>query len=151
MSAARRWLVHWRTRRAPAPFFLYVDFRAEGPAPPSGAGDAALAGLLDQLHQLEIADETLVVVALTDPDAAPALGDDVRAIVQPPAAWRWGDDGIRSIPLVRASELGTALYRSRLTERDGFLWLPGLPGRPLGERYVVPSAGGSGRGGTSDS
>lgn len=101
---ARRWLVHWRSRRAPAPFFLWLDFRVAGaPGPPP---HDALAGLLTELEHLEIASRTLVLVAAVGPEGSRRA----EAALRLPAGWPPPDT---DPPLfIGAAELAPALLRS---------------------------------------
>jgi hypothetical protein len=55
-------------RRAPAPFFLYVDFGATDGADRQNAAEAGLVELLEQLEQLGVDYRTAIVVA-SDPHA----------------------------------------------------------------------------------
>jgi hypothetical protein len=60
-AEARRWLLDWHSRRAAAPFFLFVDLRGT----PVGDVDGALAAMLDRIELLGAAPRTLVAVVAT--------------------------------------------------------------------------------------
>jgi hypothetical protein len=81
---AARWILGWRTMRAPAPFFLFVDLRT-----PDGGAEALDAGLqriLDRLEDLQLDSVTLLVVA-TETRASVGSSPSLRALVIPPSTW----------------------------------------------------------------
>jgi hypothetical protein len=81
---AARWLLNWRARRSPAPFFLFVDLRA------SDAGaedlDAGLRPVLERLEALQLDPITLLVIAVEN-RAIAGPGASLRALVLPPSSW----------------------------------------------------------------
>jgi hypothetical protein len=81
---AARWLLGWRTTRAPAPFFLFVDLRA--PEADATAIDLGLRTILDSLQQLQLDAVTLLVLAVETSDSA-ASPPSLRVLVVPPSSW----------------------------------------------------------------
>ena len=111
-AAAKRWLTSWRMRRAPAPFFLYVDFGATDGLDRRDAAEAGLIELLEQLEQLAVGYRTAIVVA-SDPYAG--WGADsgspapFAAVLRPAANWPQSTRGVRIHRKIDSRELGAAL------------------------------------------
>jgi hypothetical protein len=111
-AAAKRWLTSWRMRRAPAPFFLYVDFGATDGADRRDAAEAGLIELLEQLEHLAVDHRTAIVVA-SDPsarwsaDSAPPA--PFAAGLRPAADWPQSARGVVVHRKIFSRELGTAL------------------------------------------
>lgn len=83
-QAASHWLAHWRANRAPAPFFLVVDFRGS-PSPP-GRREAVAQALLRLLEQLEATgalERTIVAAAAFD-----GPGPGLELALRPPPGGR---------------------------------------------------------------
>jgi hypothetical protein len=83
-AEAARWILDWRTTRAPAPFFLLVDFRTS--EPDVDALDGGLRRVLDRLWELQLGSATLLVLAVESrgSDASSPL---LRALIVPPLTW----------------------------------------------------------------
>jgi len=111
-AAAKRWLISWRMRRAPAPFFLYIDFGATDGLDRRDAAEAGLIELLEQLEQLNVGHRTAIVVA-SDPyarwsaDSGPPA--PFAAVMRPPADWPQSAPGLRVQRKIYSRELGAAL------------------------------------------
>lgn len=126
-AAAARWLVQWRATRAPDPFFLVVDFRAEG-----ARSDSLVAGvglLLDRIGELGMFESSLTVVALEE------VGPEqrrTRVFIDPPRAWRRSSEKVGSAE-TSGSELSLALLRLGQGPQGKPWALPGLS-----ESFLVP-------------
>jgi hypothetical protein len=111
-AAAKRWLTSWRVRRAPAPFFLYVDFGAADRLDRRDTAEAGLLELLDQLDQLDVDYRTAVVVA-SDPHARRSADSGppapFAAVLRPAADWPQFAPGVRVHRKIHSRELGAAL------------------------------------------
>jgi hypothetical protein len=131
-AAAARWLLRWRVTRAPAPFFLVVDFRAPGAQ--ADAIDAGLATILDRLDDMALSEDTLLAVAIGEPRARVTAGSGLRVVLVPPATWR-RPPRTDPLPPIRGGELGSALLRIATSRVGAPVSLPGLA-----EPFVVPAA-----------
>jgi len=121
-AEALRWLVDWRTRRAPNPFFLALDFRDPQGGPGLAGADRALGAILGELVELEVAERTLVILVQERP--APAR---LRVVLRPPPLWPLPAREERRVRGLAASDLAEALLRlSRARETAGPSALPGL-------------------------
>jgi hypothetical protein len=126
-AAATRWLVSWRARRAPAPFFLFVDFRV-GKHSRADAAERGLAVLLNQLAQLEVLDRTTVLaVREVSPGSSAALpAPTLRVVLRPPLDRSDLPRGGHGVGWIRGSELGGALLQIARADCESKLALPGL-------------------------
>jgi hypothetical protein len=120
-SEAARWLLNWRTRRAPAPFFLLVDLRAPGPAE---ALDAGLRRIRDRLEDLGLESSTLLVVAAEAASSESSPGS-LRALVLPPASWP-NATRLEVAPQVWGRSLSQSLLQIALSDGEGPVRLPGV-------------------------
>jgi hypothetical protein len=119
---AARWLLGWRTTRAPAPFFLFVDFRA--PGADATAIDVGLRRILDPLQQLLLDSVTLLVLAVETPASAasrPALG----VLVVLPSSWEH-EPRLEVAATVWGRALCQSLLEIALSNGKAPLHLPGL-------------------------
>jgi hypothetical protein len=111
-AVAKRWLTSWRVRRAPAPFFLYVDFGATDGLDRRDTAEAGLLELLEQLEQLDVDNRTAVVVA-SDPHARRSADSGppapFAAVLRPAADWPQSARGVRVNRKIDSRELGAAL------------------------------------------
>ena len=121
-ATAARWLVHWRATRAPAPFFLVVDFRDEGSH--ADSVDAGFVAVLGRLEELGMGDSSLIVVGLED--ARPERGR-TRVFVDLPLAWPRPSERVGSVE-ISGSELSLALLRLGQGPPGKSWALPGLAG-----------------------
>jgi hypothetical protein len=129
-SVAKRWLTSWRMRRAPAPFFLYVDFGATDGVDRRNAAEAGLVELLEQLEQLDVDHRTAVVVA-SDPHARWSGNSGppapFTAVLRPAADWPQSARGVRVHRKIFSRELGAALLN--MADRDPRAAPRALPGQ----------------------
>jgi hypothetical protein len=117
---ASHWILGWRTERAPAPFFLLVDFRA--PGTDAESIDAGLQQILDRLKDLQLDSITLLVVAMEQHTTrVPAL----RALVVPPYGWTRATR-LEVAPGIWGRELSLALLRIATSNGESPQQLPGL-------------------------
>jgi len=124
---AGRWLLDWRSRRAQRPFVLRVDYRA---AESDAAGlIPALGELLRQLDQHEIAQRTLIVLALPG-----ARGSRGKVVVRVPEGWPLPAPERREVRGLRANALAEALLAASLGDPRARA-LPGVaaPEQPAAE------------------
>jgi hypothetical protein len=134
-DAAKRWLASWRMQRAPAPFFLYVDFGVADGVDRSDAVEAGLSELLEQLEQLSVNRRTAIVVA-SDPyprgsaDYGPP--PSFTAVLRPAADWPQSVRGVRVHGKIYSRELGAALLE--MADRNPRAVPRALPGQPTGIR-----------------
>jgi hypothetical protein len=134
-AAAKRWLTDWRMRRAPAPFFLYVDFGATDGVDRRDAAEAGLLELLDQLEQLAVDHRTAILIA-SDPDARSSADSGppppFAAVLRPPADWPQSTRGVRVPRKIYPRELGAALLE--MANRNPRAVPRVLPGQSNGGR-----------------
>jgi len=105
-SDAGRWLGAWRATRARVPFCLVVDFGDDGP-PPS---DAALARLLDPLHDLDAGTTTLVLAGAASPPGVEGGGTaPFRLLAVPPLAAKIAPRGVRVLGHVDAADFAAQI------------------------------------------
>ena len=126
-AAATRWLVSWRTRRAPSPFFLFVDFRV-GRNSRADDAERGLGAVINQLDFLEVLDRTTVLaVREVSPGSSAALATPtLRAVLRPPLNRSNPPGGVRGVGWIRGSELGGALLQIARADCESKLALPGL-------------------------
>ncbi len=145
---AAGWLLHWRTMRAPAPFFLLVDLRGPGARP--AAVDAGLQILLDRVDELELGPFTVLVVAV-EGRARGGSGPALRAVIAPPFSWSQATRRDVAQP-IWGRALGLALLRIALSDGATAVNLPGLaellapPGSLPPPAPAAPRPGGEGQG-----
>jgi hypothetical protein len=121
-AEASRWLLWWRTQRAPTPFFLLVDFHA--PSADAYSLDAALTELLDTLWELQLDATTLLIVAIerSGTDGGERGG---QAILVPPTNWaRIPRRAVRH--RTWGAQLSLALLEIARSDGTSRLLLPGL-------------------------
>lgn len=120
---AARWLLSWRTTRAPAPFLLFVDLRRAD----AGADglDRAMQRILARLHDLALDLVTILVVAVetsASGDADPAL----RALVLLPSSWP-SSEPFQVEPQVWGRALSGSLLEIAVSNGENPVRLVGLP------------------------
>jgi hypothetical protein len=129
-AAAKRWLTSWRMRRAPAPFFLYVDFGATDGLDRRDTAEAGLLDLLEQLEQLDVDHRTAVVVA-SDPHARRSADSGppapFTAVLRPAAGWPQSARGVRVHRKIDSREIGAALLA--MADRNPSAVPRALPGQ----------------------
>lgn len=117
--AAGRWLLRWRALRAPAPFFLVVDLRAERAN--ADAIDAGLRALLDRLDAIDLELRTAVVLVIE----SPAEAGGARVLFVPPPSWPPAARQPEPGHALQEGELGAALVRLADSKYDRPALLPG--------------------------
>jgi len=125
---AKAWLLDWRTERAGAPFFLFVDFRNAAP-PANGEtllerSDARLGDILEHLLMLGVQDSTLVVVLSGDETGTSGRGRPSRAVMRPPMAWPRPTRAAQA-GLLRSGQLGDFLLEASRSDGTSPVTLPG--------------------------
>jgi hypothetical protein len=122
-NEAARWLLSWRTTRAPAPFFLFVDLRTADAE--AEALDRAVQHILARVHDLGLDLVTILVLAVetrASGEAAPSL----RALVVPPPTWlRATQTDVE--PQVWGRALSQSLLEIALSNGESPVRLVGLP------------------------
>jgi hypothetical protein len=129
--AATRWLFSWRVRRAPSPFFLFVDLRV-GRRGRADTAERGLGVLMNQLDQLGVLDRTTVLaVREVPPRSSAALSAPMlRAVLRPPLSRPDLPLGVHGAGWTRGTDLGNALLQIGRADCKSKL-APPDPARPL--------------------